>query len=142
MSNRHGTREYRTYRAWQMMKQRCTNPKTNGYDRYGAVGVSYTPKWEHFDQFLKDVGLAPSMQHSLDRIRGTENYVPGNVRWATKREQQSNMRSNRYVVYMGEIATHAEWARRCGMSLPAFTYRVEHWGPVAAIEKEKRVYRK
>ena len=132
MSNRHGTCEYRTYRAWQMMKQRCTNPKTNGYDRYGALGVTYHPAWEAFRVFLADVGLAPTPQHTLDRVESGD-YVPGNVRWATHREQQSNLKSNRLITFRGETATHAEWARRCGVTRQALWSRVARRGEQQAL---------
>lgn len=134
MSNRRGTCEFRTYRAWQMMKQRCTNPKTNGYDQYGGIGIRYAPEWEKFDAFLADVGVAPSTRHSLDRINGGD-YRPGNVRWATTQEQQSNLKSNHYITFSGETATCAEWARRSNISRQGFAYWIKAFGEQRAVEK-------
>ena len=44
------------------------------------------------ERLLSDVGQRPSEAHSLDRINNDGHYEPGNVRWATRREQQRNRR--------------------------------------------------
>ena len=50
-------------------------------------------EWLHdFAAFFEYIGKRPSMQHSLDRIDNDGNYEPGNVRWATYQEQNSNQR--------------------------------------------------
>ena len=133
MSYSHGTLGYRTYRAWQMMKQRCTNPKTKGYACYGGRGITYAPEWEIFLPFVAHVGLAPSLRHSLDRIQTTGHYTPGNVRWATTLEQARNRRTNLYITYDGETLTHREWSRRCQISQPGFDYRMKQLGPQEAV---------
>lgn len=45
-----------------------------------------------FPDFLKDVGLKPTPQHSIDRINNDGNYEPGNVKWSTAKEQRANQR--------------------------------------------------
>lgn len=69
-----------------------------------------------FETFIRDVGLRPSPAHSIDRTDNDGHYDPGNVRWATKREQQNNMRSNRRLTYAGETHTLSEWARILGLN--------------------------
>lgn len=79
------------YRAWFCMKQRCFNPKSSSYERYGLRGITVHPAWvDNFAAFLSHVGRRPSPSHSLDRIDNECGYVPGNVRWATDREQARN----------------------------------------------------
>jgi hypothetical protein len=126
-SHGHSWPPSRTYRAWQMLRQRCTNPKTNGYDRYGAVGVAYDPRWDSFTAFLADVGEAPSREHSIDRVDSARGYWPNNVRWATRREQQCNLKSNVRVTYKGETHVVAEWARRIGVTRQAMHRRLRLW---------------
>src|SRR5580704_217837 len=48
-----------TYVSWEMMIQRCTNPKARGYQRYGGSGVKVAPEWMTFDGFLQSMGERP-----------------------------------------------------------------------------------
>jgi len=94
-SRKHGAsfrgKQTTEYRAWCSMKYRCLNPNSKDYYMYGAKGISIYNKWiESFDEFIKHIGLKPSSQYSLDRINPLGNYEPGNVRWATAREQRIN----------------------------------------------------
>jgi hypothetical protein len=75
------------------MLQRCENPKRPGFKHYGAKGVSVCDRWHTFTNFLSDVGLRPGPEFSLDRYPNSSgNYEPGNVRWATRHQQMTNLR--------------------------------------------------
>lgn len=82
----HGLSNSPTYRSWQSMKARCTQPTMANYPRYGGAGVTYTQAWERFEQFLADMGLRPA-GHTLDRIDSTKGYSKNNCRWATPKQQ-------------------------------------------------------
>jgi hypothetical protein len=79
------------YRSWCMMKARCTNENFHKYKTYGAVGITYDPSWDSFEQFLKDMGPRPKGT-SLDRIDPYGNYEPSNCRWADAKTQANNTR--------------------------------------------------
>jgi hypothetical protein len=84
------------YKAWIAMKDRCCNPNCKAFRNYGSRGIAVCERWlKSYPAFLADVGRRPSPQHSIDRINNDGNYEPGNVRWATKNQQNSNRRSKR-----------------------------------------------
>jgi hypothetical protein len=63
-----------------------------------------------FEFFLSDMGLRPSPRHSIERTNNDKGYQTGNCRWATKREQTRNMRSNRLLTHDGRTMCVADWA--------------------------------
>lgn len=95
------------------MIARCTDDANNRYRRYGRRGISVCARWaESFDAFVGDVGFRPSPGHQIDRINNDGNYEPGNVRWATRQEQQRNKSDNRLITHNGETLTLIEWAEK------------------------------
>lgn len=100
------------YNIWCGIIYRCTKPNSAAYKYYGEKGVSICPQWRNsFETFLKDVGVRPSSKHSIDRFPNSDgNYEPGNVRWATSKEQNNNRANNIRIRWEGQIKTLAEWA--------------------------------
>ena len=45
----------RFYVIWHNMKQRCNNPHTDRYKNYGGRGITYTDRWEVFNNFYVDM---------------------------------------------------------------------------------------
>lgn len=82
------------YNIWSQMLHRCNNPNAKEYKNYGARGITVCTRWRDFPAFLVDVGERPSSGLSIDRINNDGNYEPGNVRWATPKEQSNNTRRN------------------------------------------------
>lgn len=83
------------YERWSGMWARCTNPHSQAFRHYGARGITVCERWRDFPAFAEDMGLPPSPRHSLDRIDNDGHYEPGNVRWATSKEQTANRRLKR-----------------------------------------------
>lgn len=92
----HGMCSTRAYRIWKGMKNRCCNPNTDDYKYWGARGITVYPAWENdFMEFYNYVSVLPHFNepgYSLDRINVNGNYEPGNVRWATAKQQNENKR--------------------------------------------------
>jgi hypothetical protein len=75
--------------AYNSAKSRCTNPNHPAWADYGGRGIKFL--FTSFEQFYAELGPRPP-RRSLDRIDNEGNYEPGNVRWATKKEQATNTR--------------------------------------------------
>ncbi len=133
-----GTREWN---RWWNMVRRCSDPSAMGYENYGGRGVSVCSRWQGskgFEKFLEDLGLAPSEQHSLDRIDNEGHYEPGNVRWATSREQARNRRNNRMILAFGRTQCLAAWAEEVNLSPTTIRYRLlKGWEPEEALRRRR-----
>lgn len=109
-----GGRPTGTYRSWSEMIARCDNPKSKIYSYYGGRGISICERWRSFENFLEDMGERQVGQ-SLDRIDNDGNYEPGNCRWASKKDQARNRRSNCLVTYNGTKMSLSEAAELEGI---------------------------
>jgi AraC-like DNA-binding protein len=115
------------YNSWSAMITRCYVPTSARYRRYGARGISVCPEWRGrggFERFYAYIGRKPSPAHSIDRIDNDGNYEPGNVRWATAKEQSWNSSAPRFVSVNGESLPVSEVARRAGLSPTTITRRL------------------
>lgn len=108
-SPKHGKRGTVMYSRWRSMFDRVRSDH-----RYANVQISDRWKGENgFVNFCEDLGPMPTPKHTLDRypvIKG--NYEPGNVRWATQKEQMQNVEKNVNVLHNGELLCLSEIARR------------------------------
>ncbi len=114
-NTRHMLSNSHEHRTWVRMRWRCTNPNCDSYPHYGGRGIRICERWSVFENFLADVGNAPSKTHSIDRIDVNGNYCPENCRWATPMEQCNNRRSSRFLTHDGQTKTVTEWARYLGV---------------------------
>lgn len=125
------------YTVWIGMMIRCNNPKSQAYDRYGGRGIKVHPTWQGrggFEHFIAYMGQRPSPEHQIDRIDNDGNYEPGNVRWATAKQNSRNRRTSRHLTVNGETRTIAEWAEIIGCHDQRIRHRVNlGWSDEEAV---------
>jgi hypothetical protein len=91
------------YSSWSNMIQRCTKKNNISYKNYGAKGVKVCDRWLKYENFLADMGLKPSLNHSIDRWPNKHgNYEPLNCRWATRKQQMMNKDNVVIVLFRNE----------------------------------------
>lgn len=136
---KHGqaTREHgmtKEYRAWVGIKQRCTDPTHKAWHRYGGRGITMCQEWiESFEKFYAHVGDPPTEAHTIDRMDNERGYEPGNVRWATRKEQANNRSSNTWVEYDGKRMTWAQWADHLHVPYQVLMDRVKRKQPIEKV---------
>lgn len=129
----HGKTNSTTYNTWHGMKTRCHNPASSGFRYYGGRGIRVCDRWRNsFQNFLADMGECPDGR-SLDRIDNDKGYSPENCRWATRREQAVNARSNVNLLFNGESLCVSEWARRMGCKVATIYQRLRRNWPIERI---------
>lgn len=118
----------REYLSWRAMMQRCRDPNSPAYPRYGGRGIKVCDRWLKFENFLADMGPRPEGM-TLDRWPDNDgNYEPNNCRWATRTEQASNTRGNHMITAAGRTQTLTAWARELGIDPAAIRYRIDRMG--------------
>lgn len=109
------------YRTWQAMMERTQNQNTKQYSDYGGRGITVCERWQKFENFLADMGGRPGKGYSLDRKENNKGYFKENCRWATRKEQNNNQRSNVSLTHNGKTQNVSQWADEMGM--PAYVLR-------------------
>jgi len=123
------------YGTWKSMMQRCYNKNHKAYSFYGGRGIFVCDRWKNFDNFVRDMNPRPDGM-TMDRIDGDGNYLPSNVQWSDKKEQQRNMKSNRNISHDGRSKCLAAWAEEKGISEAALSGRLKNgWSVESALEK-------
>jgi len=131
---KHGRSNTSLHQLWLNIKDRCGNSKNPYFHNYGGRGITICDEWgSSFSAFSVAVGERPSPRHTIDRIDNDLGYVPGNIRWATRKEQAQNMRKNNFLEHNGRTQTIAAWAEEIGVVPSTLWYRIFIKGlPVSA----------
>lgn len=128
--------EHPNYHIWSGIKARCTNPIDPRYKNYGGRGIGYHQEWEHFANFCRDMGVRPSLKHSIDRIDNDKGYEPGNCRWATRTQQCLNRRkfSNNSTGFTGVVKVRGRFSARYDEGKTRYTLAGTYATPEEAAE--------
>lgn len=127
--------EYKSYKA---MLDRCYEPARKSYALYGGRGIAVCERWREertgFANFFADLGPSPGKGYSIERVDNDGDYEPGNVRWATAKEQARNTRRNRVIELDGRAQCIAAWAEEVGIRPEIISTRLQRgWSEREAV---------
>lgn len=128
------------------MLARCHNESDAAFHRYGARGIYVCDRWRFgeegvtgFAMFVADIGERPTADHTIERIDNDGPYGASNCRWATRKEQARNRRSNRVVDCDGEKVALSEFCERKGFRFQLINQRIGRgWSLERAVSQRPR----
>ena len=116
----------RLYKIWSYMKNRCNNPNSSYYYRYGGRGIHYWYTWENFEVFAMWAFNNGYNEHlTLDRIDNNKGYSPLNCRWVTTKIQNRNTSQNIIITFNNKTQCLTDWAKDLGMNRAVLNYRIK-----------------
>lgn len=119
--------EHILYNTWRGMIERCASVNSVAYCRYGGKGINVFDGWQNkkrhsehkrwsvgfclFLEYIENHLGAKPEGYSLDRIKGNQGYVPGNLRWADSSLQKKNqsVKNSTGYKYVYPVAKSNKW---------------------------------
>ena len=111
--------------CWRAMKERCENKNNKDYKNYWWRWIKIL--YKDFNEFYKDIWPRPWLKYTVDRIDNNKWYWPWNCRWATKKEQSNNRRTNTKCIINWEEHNLKERAWKLGISYQTLKYYIKKW---------------
>lgn len=130
----------REYIIWYNMMQRCYNSMHKSYHQYGGRGIFVCLQWHEFFNFFSDMGERPGQEFSIERIDNNGHYTKKNCKWATRKEQARNTRTNHFLIFNEQIKTIAEWSEITNLSANCILYRLNSGWPIEKVLSKKPRY--
>ena len=126
---KHGHGSSPLYNVWKNMKERCYNPATHNYSRYGGRGITVCDEWRNdlaaFVQWAEENGYKRGLE--IDRKDSDRGYSPDNCRWVSSNANQNNKGNNVLITIDGVTRTQTEWAAIAGITHGAISnHRKRH----------------
>lgn len=105
------------YKSYAKAKRRV---EENHRNAYGHVEF----RFRSYEQFFSELGPRPDGM-TLDRIDPNGHYEPGNVRWASHRDQCRNKRNNVIFFIDGERLCLVDAAKKAGINRDTVARRMK-----------------
>lgn len=130
------------YRIRARIKSRCTDKNITQYKDYWWRWITYDPRREKFEWFYEDMYEWYKQWLSIDRIDNNWNYCKENCRWATRKEQNNNQRSNYLLEYNWLILNITQWAEKLWLSRNLLSDRIHKlwWSIEKSLTTPKKLF--
>jgi hypothetical protein len=120
------------YRSYEAAKSRCNNCNNKDYHLYGGKGKQFL--FNNFYEFFDHIGPRPDGL-TLDRIDNEGDYIAGNVKWSSRKQQTQNRSTNVFLTYKGKTQCRNAWASELGISPMCLRSRLRRgWSIEKAFE--------
>lgn len=136
----HAPADHPIYGVWSSMHQRCSNPKNPGFVNYGARGIRVCARWNHFENFVVDMGERPEGGFTIERMDNSRGYEPKNCKWATRSEQSINRRTfkNSSTGFRGVVQVKNRFIAR--MDFEHVRYQIGRFSSAEAAAQARCVF--
>lgn len=128
------------FSRYKLIKYHCENENSVRYHQYGGRGIKLKKSWStdffaFADWIEEHLGLPTSYLDVLERIDNDGDYRPGNLRWATAKDNHNNRRTNTYIKIGRKTQTLQQWCDQQGVWVSTATRRMSVMGldPVYAF---------
>ena len=127
--SKHGRNKTVEHGIWCGIRNRCLNKNNKAFASYGGRGITVSEEWlSSFENFYRDMGPRPGKDYSIDRIDNDKGYSKENCRWATRKEQNNNQRSNRIIEFNNKSQNLTAWAAETGFAFDTLRARLDNYG--------------
>ena len=129
---------------WFAIRGRCDEPTNKSYNDYGGRGIRLSQEFHNpiaFIDYMRSLPLADvAMERGLevDRTDNDRGYERGNLRWATRKQQENNKRTSLHVTYDGKRLLFDDFVGQYCSVGRSEAYKMYHAGePLGAIVAKK-----
>lgn len=137
----HGMSRCQHYKIHHAMIDRCHNPRHRAFKNYGGRGIVVCERWRGENglcNFIEDMGDVPP-GYTIERKNNSLGYSPDNCIWATRKQQNRNMRITRLISHDGKTQCLTDWANESKMSVGMLWWRLKRgWDFARAITTPAR----
>lgn len=117
---------------YRNMYQRCYNPKSERYERYGGRGIKICDEWlglkgrDRFVIWAFENGY--QVDYSIERIDVDKDYCPSNCKWIPKNLQSKNKSNTHWITHNGETKCLEDWCKELNLKSNTIMSRVRNNG--------------
>jgi hypothetical protein len=105
---------FNNWRDW------CRNPRSRYWHKFGGAGITiHAPwlkdYWRFHDWVETTLGTPPPGCNVLDRIDNSKGYQPGNLRWASQRDNHQNRCNTIWIKVGRRKQSINDWCRELNL---------------------------